>query len=204
MSLKQLFDKHGADKGTVHQYWTEYDKYFNPGFSGNFLEVGIWHGTSTCAFHEYMPNAELYGIDVFERIPMSKSKCYGLDRVHLLKADSLSDDLPRKIRGAWGDNISFDVVIDDGKHTPEANRKTFENVLPFLHAGSVYYIEDVWPLDILTDSERAHPWLRQRRHEYQMEQYNKFLETIGKYHYERIDLRKQSGKPDSYIFKIFI
>jgi cephalosporin hydroxylase len=37
----------------------------------------------------------------------------------------------------------FDMVIDDGLHTMEANLETLKIVFPYLKKGGVYVIEDV-------------------------------------------------------------
>lgn len=208
MNLQEAFNKHNSDKGdqgkNAHKYYHEYQNTFTPDFDGNILEVGVFTGTSFCAFHEYMPNAQLYGIDIFTRLKMEQSGCYGLDRVHLMKADSTTPPYAfwPMLEEQWGQDIKFDVIIDDGKHTPSANHYTFKNLIPYLREGGVYYIEDVWPLDVMTEKELRHPWIKKHNKDYLLKDYDKFLNTISEYKYERIDLRKQSGRPDSYIFKI--
>jgi len=207
MNLFEAFKKHNCDKGKDHQYYREYSKTFTPNFKGNILEVGIWHGTSTCAFSEYMPKANLYGIDKFGRVSMEETKCYNLNRVHLAKADSTSLRDIGLTMVKWtvenGSEVEFDVIIDDGKHTPDANRMTFENLWRAVKPGGIYYIEDVWPLDIMTDQEWQHKWIDSHKEIFTMEKYNEFLKALEPYKYERIDLRKESGKPNSYIFKVY-
>ena len=53
----------------------------------------------------------------------------------------------------------FDLIIDDGLHTMEANLRTLEIVFPYLKDGGIYVIEDVnqhddWFVDELLKDDR--------------------------------------------------
>ena len=60
MALGNLFRKYNCDKGTKHGYQEVYSKELDhlKNKPINFLEVGIFKGTSTEAFLEYFPNAK--------------------------------------------------------------------------------------------------------------------------------------------------
>ena len=202
--LDKLFKKYNCDKSTNgHHYVTEYESHLAPLKNEpiNILEIGVWKGESTSAFHEYLPNAQIYGVDIFTRVPVKDIPILKKDRVHWLEADSTSPNVYEKIKENWPD-VKFDVIVDDGLHTPEANKKTFENFIDFLKDDGVYYVEDAWPLDIMTSEELTHYWIVKYSNDYNMMQMLPFLNCIEKYNVKRIDLRKKSGKPDSYIFKI--
>ena len=49
-------------------------------------------------------------------------------------------------------NIEFDIIIDDGWHWDEAQRKTLVNFFPYLKEGGIYIIEDIYPGSNLTKS----------------------------------------------------
>lgn len=202
--LDSLCQKYGCDKSSKgHYYYTEYEKHLEPIREEpiNILEVGIFKGTSIAAFHDYLPNAQIYGVDVFTRVAAKDIDALKRDRVHWLKADSTKVDLESKIQDQWGD-IKFDVIIDDGLHTPEANMLTFNNLIDRLKDDGVFYVEDAWPLDIMSAAELNHQWIKKNQDLYTILKMNQFLSAIEKYNVERIDLRKKSKRPDSYIFKV--
>ena len=65
--------------------------------------------------------------------------------------------------------------------TPYANRETFNNIFPMCKKNGFYYIEDVWPLDIMTLIQMQHHWLHRDNHTYTLLEWNKFIQTIEKY-----------------------
>lgn len=89
-------------------------------------------------------------------------------------------------------------------HTgPEANRKTFENLIDLLDQDGVYFIEDVWMLDRM----KSHPWVDARPHLYSMPEHVRFMNTVEKYDLKHYDYRTTKIKgfgayPDSYILRI--
>lgn len=200
--LDTLFNKHGCDKSSRHKYHLVYERDFSniQNERINILEIGIFKGNSIKAWLEYFPNAHIYGIDIFTRINPEEIGVLNNDRVHWIRGDSLSDSVVEQVNEAWP-NITFDVIIDDGKHTPEANRLSFKNLSQFLNKNGSYYIEDVWPLDIMTETEMKHQWIQRHQEDYSVEKMSKFLQEIKGWNVERIDLRAQA-KPDSYIIKI--
>lgn len=202
--LNKLFQKYNCDKSTRHHHYVkEYEAHLAPLKEEpiNILEIGIWKGTSLEAFHDYLPNAQIYGVDIFSRISEKDVPVLQRDRVHWMKADSTKENLTQSVIDRFGD-IKFDVIIDDGLHTPEANLKTFNNFFPLLKDDGVYYVEDAWPIDILTTKEMENSWLKERSDRYNMLKFLPFINEIEKHNVERIDLRKVSKKADSYIFKV--
>ncbi len=202
--LNELFMKYGCDKSLdFHQYVKEYTSFFEPikNKNINILEIGIWKGTSLSAFYDYFPNANIYGIDIFTRVPVSEIPILKKDRVYWLKGDSMQSNICNLIKDKWGD-IQFDIIIDDGLHTPLANKKTFENLIPFLKDTGVFYIEDIWPLDVMTDNEWNHQWIQKNRKDYTKENMNIFLDCIKDYKVAKFDYRSLSNRPDSVLYKI--
>lgn len=201
--LANLFNKHGCDKSAKHGY----DKVYEAEFEHlreepiNILEVGVFKGASTAAWLEYFPNATIYGIDVFKRVAMRDIEVLQDPRVKVLKADSTSIVVREKIKEEWP-RIRFDIIIDDGLHTPEANAQTLHNLFPLLKKTGRYYVEDVWPLDIMTQKELSHPWVQRHPDRYNMMEMSKFLKEINDKPSQRFDLRQTSGEPDSYIIKV--
>jgi predicted O-methyltransferase YrrM len=201
--LKELFDKYLCDKGTKHNYQQVYEPDFEPlkDKQINILEIGVYKGASTCALVEYFPKAKLYSVDIYERVDMNQITILKHNRVKTIKGSSMDPSVVDKMKEEWGKNIKFDIIIDDGMHTPKANRLTFELMFPMLKKSGIYYVEDAWPLDIMTQEERNHRWLTDKPIDYNDTQMELFLDTINKYNVTRHDNRKGNAA-DSYIFKI--
>lgn len=203
MLLKNLFIKYRCDKGTKHGYDKVYSKEWESIREEpiNFLEIGIFEGISTQAFLEYFPNANFYGIDIFERLNPEDVPVLKNERVHWIKGNSMLGSIKKKINEQWPD-VKFDIILDDGKHTPEANALTFKNMSPFLKDTGTYYIEDVFPLHIMTIKEMNHPWVQKKSDELNYLKFQMFDKQLQGWNTKEFDLRKKSGHPESYIFRI--
>jgi hypothetical protein len=200
--MRELFDKYDCDKGWAHSYEKVYEKDFKKvkNDSINILELGIYEGKSLEVWLEYFPNATVYGIDIFDRLNPSSVPVLQNDRVKWIKGNMQTPDIHKKIKDNWG-NVKFDFIIDDGEHIPNANQKTFKNFIEYLKDDGAYYIEDVFPMNIMTEEEMLFPWIRTKSHKLNKVLYNKLLEILDGYKKKEFDLRK-SGRLDSYIIRI--
>lgn len=202
--LQQLFDKYQCDKGTEkHHYYKEYEPYFESVRNDpiNILEIGTYKAASTEAFHEYFPNGTIYTIDIFARTNPKDLNILKSGRVKWLKWDSTDAALGKKIKEEWGD-VKFDFIIDDGAHWPEANRLTFENCIPFMKEDGTYFVEDVWPMDKMTQAELANPWLVRLSERYDMLKHMRFMTALDSYNITHYDRRKETKCGDTYIIAI--
>jgi hypothetical protein len=118
-----------------------------------------------------------------------------------MKADSMSSTLPQKIKKEWGD-VKFDFVIDDGAHWPEANRMTFENIVPFLKDDGTYFIEDLFPMHIMTTEQLNIPWLVGKPDKYDMLKHNQLMTTLDSYNTKLHDRRKETKHQDTCIMAV--
>lgn len=202
--LQQLFNKYGADKASKHHYDTVYHEQLQHlrDVEFNLLEIGIFKGDSIRAWVEYFPKATIYGVDTFQRIAPKEIDILEHPRVKWLKSDSTNPSLAVQIEKKWGSDVEFDVIIDDGLHTPEANGKTLTILWPFLAANGIYFVEDVWPIGKMTSTQLNHRWVKQHLEDYNVLKYDFFLRQLRDKQVEEFDLRKLSGEPDSYIFKV--
>ena len=200
--LKNIMKKYNCDK-IEHMYYEVYENDFQHLQKDEIkiLEIGIWKGTSHSSWAEYFPNAQIYGIDIFTRISPEEVPILKNDRMHWIKGDSTSEEVKQRIEEKWG-NVKFDIIIDDGLHTPEANAKTFLNLIDRLKSDGTFYIEDVWPLDIMTEQEWNHRWIKSRPEKYNKKSWDIFAKSIENYKVETVDLRQSSHMPDSYIVKV--
>ena len=178
--LLKLFDKHDTDKGSSKHF---YQEVYEPHFEKlrdkriNILEIGIWKGESTAALHEYFPNATIYGIDIFVRTNPEDLAILKEDRVKWIKGDTLDPMVKEQCKKAWP-SIKFDFIIDDGAHWPEANQLTFKHLNHLLKKEGKYFVEDVWPFDIMDFQDMNHPWFRKNPEKYNLAAYSKFINEI--------------------------
>jgi ubiquinone/menaquinone biosynthesis C-methylase UbiE len=187
-------------KHNYHEvYEAEFDTIRNEEI--NILEVGVFKGDSVRAWLEFFPNATIYGIDIFTRVKPEDIDVLQHERVKWLKGDSTNIAVRDQIKKAWP-RIRFDIIIDDGLHTPAANAKTLHNLFPLMKKNGRFYVEDVWPLDIMTTAEMQHHWVRSHPDRYNILEMNKFTAEISNKSTQRFDLRKSTGQPDSYIIRV--
>jgi hypothetical protein len=157
-NLCALFQKYHSDKGSfvgigMHNYSTIYDVLFNDfiGKNVSLFEMGIGTldfkiqsnmglkgnpGASLLAWRDYFVNAIIYAADI------DKSILFNDQNISTFYCDQTSStsikDLIINI-----DFKTFDIVIDDGLHTFDANKIFFENFKSQLNLCGFYIIEDV-------------------------------------------------------------
>ncbi|MBR19559.1 MAG: hypothetical protein CMA64_05385 [Euryarchaeota archaeon] len=193
MKMIELFEKHKCEK-IWHSYSELYEADFEPMRNKpiKILEVGTFRGESINVWLDYFPNAIIYTIDTFERVQPTDLPMLDNPRVHHAKLDSTSSECNEHFKNL---GMKFDFIIDDGLHTPEGQRLTFENLIEFT---DTYYIEDVWNLDKV---KMTHPWIKSHANDFTQEKWNKLLESIEKYTVTHHDWRSKK-KQDSYILKV--
>jgi predicted O-methyltransferase YrrM len=207
--LEELFNKYGCDKARKHTYHTYYETLLKPykNKAVSILEVGVFKGDSTLALREYLPKAKLYGVDLFERVTLREVSRRLDDQVKFAKCDSMSNTSVLEALVELGSPM-FDIIIDDGAHWPEANRKTLNNFIPFLKPGGTYVIEDVWPFHKMSMEELNHHWLLKYPQRYNQMQHDMMVRTIeGAKELHNLtlvehDFRHISKEPDSYILEL--
>jgi hypothetical protein len=128
-NLSSLFKKYGSDKSTTHNYHIIYGKILDGiDNKANIFEIGLgtnnnkivsnmggvgYPGSSLRAFKELKSNFSIYGADYDKEILFEEEriKTFFVDQTKPETFLSLSDYLPNK----------FDLMIDDGLHSPHAN-----------------------------------------------------------------------------------
>jgi len=189
--MRKCFDRHGCDKGIRHGY----ERVYEPAFKDirnepiRLLEIGILRGASLAAWLDYFPNATIFGIDTFDRVPSVDVPILQHSRVDWYPHDS-TEPLDLAPANMWD---HFDIIIDDGLHTHTAQRQTFENFMPY---ADRYFIEDVWAFDHMTPEQKQHKWLK--RGGYSEQEYGKLLTVLKPYTTEFHDQRA-GHQPDSFI-----
>lgn len=137
--LCQIMKKEGSDKGLGwHNYTLFYDFMLKNRRKDirNILEVGVYTGASLRGWREYFPNANIFGADIDKRILFSEP------RISTFYVDQLQEDSIWDLFDKLGD-IEFDLIIDDGLHTFEANATLITHSYRRLAKGGLYIIEDI-------------------------------------------------------------
>jgi len=138
--LRDLFYHHEGK--LIHKwdhYFDVYEKYFSryrgTGKKINILEIGIWHGGSMQLWKKYFGDkVHVYAIDV-------DAECKELEEDNTsIFIGSQSD--PKFLQDVIKQLPELDIIIDDGGHTMEQQKCSFENLFLKLKDGGVYIIED--------------------------------------------------------------
>jgi SAM-dependent methyltransferase len=94
-------------------------------------------GASLYGWQEFFPNAQIFGADIDRDILFSS------DRIKTFYCDQTS---PEAIKSMWDEpelQSNFDIIIEDGLHTFNANVCFFENSIHKLNPGGYFIIEDI-------------------------------------------------------------
>lgn len=157
VDLRRLLNLSGSDKAAFHDYHLAYGPLLGPRRQTalNLLEIGIGSnnvdvpsnmgrnghpGASLRAFRDWAPQATVVGADVDRRILFSEERIvtHFVDQTDPASLAALAALYPP----GW-----FDIVIDDGLHTPHASINTVLFALPLLKDDGMIVIEDVSVVD---------------------------------------------------------
>ena len=151
--LTEIIDSYGSDKN-LSGYTSYYIEIFESIRQNkiDLLEIGIGTiipsaqssmartsiknykpGASLRSWKEYFPNANIYGGDIQFDTQFSE------DRIKTFLFDST-----KKVECDFAlQNMQFDIIIDDGWHSYEAQLNTFDNLFSRVKSGGYYIIEDI-------------------------------------------------------------
>ncbi len=94
-------------------------------------------GASLYGWQEFFPNAQIFGADIDRDI------LFNTDRIKTFYCDQTN---PESIKTMWNEtdlHSNFDIIIEDGLHTFNANVCFFENSIHKLNPGGYFIIEDI-------------------------------------------------------------
>lgn len=152
--LRDAFDENGSDKGTGHHYSYLYAILLSRLKSSReirILEIGLGTnhvdvpsnmgpsgkpGASIRAFVQFDERVSCVGLDVDPRVLFEESRIRTavVDQMNLESWHSLPEPLI---------SHAFDLVIDDGLHSPTANLNTVISTLKLLDSNGVIVVEDI-------------------------------------------------------------
>ena len=153
--LFTLVEKYGTDK-SLSKYTNTYSDLFTPikdqitsileigigtlnpeipsTFSGNIQHFEHYKpGGSLRVWRDFFSNANVYGIDI------AKDCKFEEERIKTF----LFDSSEKEYTDYYLNNLTFDIIIDDGNHDPKYQVKTLKNLLPKLKEDGYYVIEDI-------------------------------------------------------------
>jgi hypothetical protein len=149
--LKVLMNFHGSDKSSKHNYHLLYGPILRTQDDiQNILEVGMGTnntdvasnmgingkpGASLRAFRDFCPQANIYGADIDKRILFADKNIstYFVDQTEPITVARLFEEIK-------GD---FNLIIDDGLHSPNANLAIMRFALPRLKKHGWFVVEDI-------------------------------------------------------------
>lgn len=173
--LCKIMGIHGSDKGNIditnswHNYTTLYYSIFN-NFRNNKLrifELGLGTnninlpsnmgkdgipGASLRGWADFFPNSHIFGADI------DKDILFNENRINTFYCDQTN---PNIIKDMWNNSLlcdNFDIIIEDGLHTYDANIIFFENSIHKLNKGGYYIIEDVLTSEIYKYNYKINEW----------------------------------------------
>jgi hypothetical protein len=151
--LKELFDHYGSDKARYHDYQLLYGSLLSePTSVTALLEIGLGTnnprlvsnmgrrgrpGASLRAFRDFLSKAQVYGADIDRQILFEE------DRITTFFVDQTDPVSLNALAGLVGDD--FDLIIDDGLHSPHANLAVLDFGLSRLKVGGWLVVEDIRP-----------------------------------------------------------
>lgn len=137
ITQNDYINKYKTDKESRHQYCTSYydQIFFNlKDKKLNILEIGIKNGSSLILWNEYFKNSIIYGIDNSDLIG-NRLDVY--PRIKTIIQDAYRKELTNHLP-------LFDIIIDDGPHTVESQKKFINNYFKKLNKNGKLIIEDIF------------------------------------------------------------
>jgi len=158
--LCEIMGRYGSDKGNVnindcwHNYTTFYYSIFEKlsqkklrifelGLGTNNINVPSnmgangKPGASLYGWQEFFPNSDIFGADIDTGI------LFNTDKIKTFYCDQTN---PYIIKYMWNQSSlqeNFDIIIEDGLHTFNANVCFFENSIHKLKSNGYFIIEDI-------------------------------------------------------------
>jgi hypothetical protein len=149
--LSELFRSYGSDKSTTHNYHKIYHYLLKElGEPKKILEIGLGTnnvdvvstmgkagkpGASLRAFRDFTSHAKVFGADLDRRILFTE------ERIETYFVDQTDPDSFMQLSLDVGG--SFDLMIDDGLHSPNANLHSLHYFLENIKVGGFAVVEDI-------------------------------------------------------------
>lgn len=157
--LKRLAYEFGTDK-LKHGYIEIYETHLNALKYDifNFLEIGVFFGSSIKMWEKYFPNAVIYGADHFTGRQGNGSRftdpdlfwneyIHSTDKYHNIDLIMLDQSSEQQLihfkNNSQRKKLSFKVILDDASHLMRDQQLTFFYLFDLLESGGIFIIEDL-------------------------------------------------------------
>ena len=130
--------KEGTDKSSSHHDYLRHYEFYLGALRRpirNLLEIGVYDGGSLRMWSEFLPDAQVTGLDIDPRCLE-----FSGGNATVLMCDQSDAQQLVDVAVKLG---PFDVIIDDGSHIWSHQILTFETLFPFVAPGGVFIIEDI-------------------------------------------------------------
>jgi hypothetical protein len=149
-NIKNIFKLYGSDKAKLNYHFVYASLFKNPKKVKKIFEVGIGTnneniisnmgpfgkpGASLRAFRDYFKNSTIYGADIDRKILFKES------RIKTFYVDQTNENSLKKLFNKM--KIKFDLIVDDGLHSPYANLNMINVSLKYLKKNGWLLIEDI-------------------------------------------------------------
>ena len=147
MSLEEIADHSRTDKNTVHSYLPLYQTLLihKKETAKHVLEVGIYHGGSIKLWHDFFPNATVYGVDIMP----SDHVWEGIRDKERIVVHASTDAYNHEFFNTHflHKQIKCDFMLDDGPHTLESMKQFIKLYSQIMTDDGILIIEDVQSWD---------------------------------------------------------
>ena len=173
--LCEIMGRNKSDKGSIninnswHNYTTFYYSIFKniKNKSLRIFELGVGTnnlnilsnmsvdgrpGASLFGWNEFFTNSYIFGADI------DKNILFNTDKIKTFYCDQTKPDI---IKEMWNNNNlleNFDIIIEDGLHTFNANVCFFENSIHKLKKNGYYIIEDILLSEFQLFNDKIDKW----------------------------------------------
>jgi hypothetical protein len=159
-SLCEIMGRNKSDKGSINidSSWHNYTTFYHSIFKDlcnkklRIFELGLGTnninlpsnmgangrpGASLYGWSEFFPNSEIFGADIDTDI------LFNTDKIKTFYCDQTNSVTIKQLWNESDLQDNFDIIIDDGLHTFDANVCFFENSIHKLKQNGYYIIEDI-------------------------------------------------------------
>ncbi len=109
-------------------------------------------GASLYGWKEFFPNSLIYGADIDNNI------LFNTDKIKTFYCDQTNQYIIKDMWSNFDLIENFDIIIEDGLHTFDANVCFFENSIHKLNSGGYYIIEDILNTEIDLFKNKIKDW----------------------------------------------
>jgi len=142
-SLQEIGIKYESDRSINLIGTKTYHDYYEPIFKlkeiKTALELGVYYGNGLITLRDFLPDAELIGIDI-------SLECYNKTINNCSLYQSSQTDTTRLNEILLKHN-PLDLVIDDASHEVDKSIESFNIIFPYLSSQVIYIIEDLQCFD---------------------------------------------------------